>query len=175
MFKVMIAVLVFTVVTLIILLSLDPNINGNSLALESSSQTTFSITISGEILRPGTYVVDPESKLEDLIDAAGGTTDNADERAYLPDCDLLASMSYYIAPLFAEDDVCGDYPYEKVGLNSSTQEELLIVSGIGTTIAAAIVGYREDNGSYRYLEQVKEVSGIGNATFEKIKNYITLE
>jgi len=175
MFKVMIAVLVFTVVTLIILLSIDPNLNANSLLTQSSSATTFTVSISGQIMRPGTYVLNPDARLDDLIEAAGGPTDNADEKAYLPDCELLNAMTYYIAPKFADDDICGDYPYEKVGLNSSTKDDLLVISGIGTTISAAIVGYREEHGAYRYLEQVKEVSGIGNATFEKIKNYITLE
>jgi competence protein ComEA len=175
MFKIMIAVLVFTVATLIILLSIDPNINANSLSLLSSGQANFSVTIDGQVLRPGTYVMDPSDQLGDLIDIAGGPTENADERAYFLDCELESSLTYYIAPLFAEDDICGDYPFIKVGLNSSDKEELTIISGIGTTIAAAIVGYREENGTYRYLEQVMEVAGIGNATFEKIKNYITLE
>jgi competence protein ComEA len=174
MFKVMIAVLVFTIATIMILLSLDPNVSANTLST-LSSDAAFSVTISGQILRPGTYVMDPEDTLGDLIDTAGGTDENADGRAYNDDCPLQQSMSYYIAPLFAEDDICGDYPYAKVGLNSGTKEDLLLISGIGTTIASAIVGYREDNGDYAYLEQVKEVSGIGNATFEKIKNYITLE
>ncbi|HAK05290.1 MAG TPA: hypothetical protein DCM23_01115 [Firmicutes bacterium] len=175
MYKVMIAVLVFTVVTLVILLSIDPNLNANSLSLVSSSQTAFSVTINGQVLRPGTYAMEVDKTLGDLIEIAGGTTENADERAFFIDVELENAMSYYIAPMYAEDDICGDYPYAKVGLNTSTKEELLVISGIGTTISAAIVGYREEIGSYKYLEQVMEVNGIGNATFEKIKNYLTLE
>ncbi|HOJ45643.1 MAG TPA: helix-hairpin-helix domain-containing protein [Bacilli bacterium] len=175
MYKVMIAVIIFTITTLIILLSLDPNINANSVALQSSAGAYFSASISGQVLRPGTYAMDEGDQLGDLIEKAGGVTENADERAYTLDCLIVNAMSYYIAPLYAEDDICGDYPYPKVGINSGTKEDLLVISGVGTTISAAIVGYREQHGSYSYLEQIKQVSGIGNATFEKIKNYITLE
>lgn len=175
MYKVMIAVIIFTITTLIILLSLDPNVKANSMALQSNSGAYLSATINGQVLRPGTYAINQGDDLGDLIEKAGGTTENADERAYTVECTIINAMSYYIAPLYAEDDICGDYPYSKVGINSGTKEDLLIISGIGTTISAAIVGYREQNGAYTYLEQIKQVSGIGNATFEKIKNYITLE
>ena len=49
------------------------------------------------------------------------------------------------------------------------------ISGIGSTIATAIVNYRNDNGSFGRIEDIKNVNGIGNATFEKVKNYITIK
>jgi competence protein ComEA len=48
------------------------------------------------------------------------------------------------------------------------------VSAFSSTVAQAIVSYREDKGAYKRLEDLKNVSGIGNATFEKCKNYVTL-
>ena len=49
------------------------------------------------------------------------------------------------------------------------------INGIGSTIATAIVNYRNDNGSFGRIEDIKNVNGIGNATFEKVKNYITIK
>ncbi len=174
MYKIMIAVVIFMIVTLVVLLAIDPNVKANSLTASRSSDTYFTVSITGQIIKPGTYVMDEEDTLGELIEKAGGVTENADDLAYDIDVELINAMSYYIAPIFAEDDICGDYPYVKVGINTGTKEELLTISNIGPTISAAIVGYREEQGSYRYLEQIKQVSGIGNATFEKIKNYITL-
>ena len=62
----------------------------------------------------------------------------------------------------------------KVCINTDDEATLQNVSGISSTIAKAIVSYRSTNGSFKRIEDIKKVSGIGNATFEKIKNYIRL-
>lgn len=66
---------------------------------------------------------------------------------------------------------------EKVGmvsLNSASKEELMSLSGIGDAKAAAIIKYRSENGGFKTIEEVKNVSGIGDAVYEKIKNNITV-
>ena len=59
-------------------------------------------------------------------------------------------------------------------INQASAEALQNVSGIGATAAKAVVSYREANGEFKRIEDIMKVSGIKNATFEKIKNFITL-
>ena len=62
----------------------------------------------------------------------------------------------------------------KVNINTATKEELLTVTGIGESKANAIIKYREDNGEFKQIEDIKNVTGIGDSLFEKIKEYITV-
>lgn len=61
-----------------------------------------------------------------------------------------------------------------ISLNSATMEEIQSLPGIGESKAKAIIKYREENGSFNNVEDIKNVSGIGDSLFEKIKDYITL-
>lgn len=61
-----------------------------------------------------------------------------------------------------------------ISINSATKEELQTISGIGESKALSIIKYREDNGPFNTIEDIMNVSGIGNSLFEKIKDYITL-
>jgi competence protein ComEA len=62
----------------------------------------------------------------------------------------------------------------KISINTATKEELMTLSGIGEAKANAIISYRQENGNFSNLEDIKNVSGIGDAVYEKIKNNITL-
>lgn len=59
-----------------------------------------------------------------------------------------------------------------VNINTATQAELESVTGIGPSTALKIIKYREENGKFKTIEDIKNVSGIGNAKFETIKNEI---
>ncbi|MBR2833179.1 MAG: helix-hairpin-helix domain-containing protein [Bacilli bacterium] len=62
----------------------------------------------------------------------------------------------------------------KISLNKATIEELQTLSGIGEAKAKAIIKYREENGEFKKIDDIKNVSGIGDSAFEKIKDQITL-
>lgn len=62
----------------------------------------------------------------------------------------------------------------KVSINSSSKEELMTLSGIGESKANAIINYRNKNGKFNSIEDIKKVSGIGEALFNKIKDNLTL-
>ena len=62
----------------------------------------------------------------------------------------------------------------KVNINSATKEELLSLTGIGESKALAIIEYRNSNGLFKSIEDIKNVSGIGEALFAKIKENITI-
>ena len=174
--KIFAVVLVVTIAMIVVLQFIDPNVAANAAQTTTSlvSSTSISVTIDGEVTRPGTYMMDPNTTLESLIEVASGTTSNADELAYDTSYVLADGLSFYIAPKYDNSDVCSLEPIQKVNINTDNETKLSTVSGISSTIAGKIVSYRNTNGSFRRIEDVKEVSGIGNATFEKIKNYIVL-
>ncbi len=175
MFKIMIGVLFFTIVTLVVFLNLDPNITQNSITETSSIANNFmTVSLSGEIQKPGTYIVQRDHTLGDVITLAGGTTTNADEHAFHLTTTLIENLNYYIAPAYDPNDVCGTTALVKVGINSATETNLMTLSNIGTSLAKAIIEYRQTQGLFQYLEQIMEVPGIGQSTFTRIKNYIQL-
>ena len=65
--------------------------------------------------------------------------------------------------------------YQKIDINSADVEELMKIKGVGETIAARIVEYRDRNGSFSSIDDIKNVKGVGVALFEKIKRRIKAE
>lgn len=63
----------------------------------------------------------------------------------------------------------------KVNINTATQAQLETLSGIGPSTANKIIAYRKEKGKFKKIEDIKEVSGIGNSKFEKIKNDIVVK
>lgn len=74
-----------------------------------------------------------------------------------------------------DDDIIGDTPVNlMVSINTASKEELMSLSGIGESKAQSIINYRNQYGSFKKLEEIKNVKGIGDSVFEKIKDNITL-
>ncbi len=180
MFKTIIIIISITVVTLIALAVVDNFANNlgtdttSSQTYQSSDKDSLEVTISGEITHAGTYLVSSGSTLEDLVDAAGGVTSNADPKAYNLELSLEDGWEFYIAPLFDNSNTCSADPIEKKCINTATAEQLKTLSCFSSTVSNNIVSFREENGSFNRLEEISNVSGIGPATWEKCKKYITL-
>lgn len=66
-------------------------------------------------------------------------------------------------------------PEKKINLNTAGQEDLESLSGIGPVLAQRIIAFRDDIGEFGTIEEIKEVQGIGDSLFEKIKDQITVE
>lgn len=179
MVKIFAAVLITAVVMIVVFQFIDPNVSNplsgsTSTTLVSNNANSISVSISGEVSHVGTYILEPNTTLGDLIGLASGVTSNADESAYDTSYLLEDAMSFYIAPKYNQGDACSQDPIVKVNINADDAETLQTISGIGSSVATAIVNYRSTNSSFRRIEDVMKVSGIKNATFEKIKNYIRL-
>ena len=179
MVKVFAAVLITAVIMIVVFQFIDPNVSnplggGSATTLVSGSSNSISVSITGEVTRTGTYILEPNTTLGDLITLASGVTSNADDAAYDTSYLLEDAMSFYIAPKYNSSDICSMDPIVKVNINADDEETLQTVSGIGSAVAKSIVSYRTSNGNYGRIEDIKKVSGIKNATFEKIKNYIRL-
>jgi len=61
----------------------------------------------------------------------------------------------------------------KISINNASEKELQALTGIGEAKAKAIIKYREENGNFKSIEDIKNVSGIGDSAYEKIENQIT--
>jgi competence protein ComEA len=173
MFKVMLGVLLFTIITMVVFINIDPNLVTESISQSSITDGYLTVQVSGEINSAGTYIVDKDATLQTLIDLAGGTTENADPKTYIATTQVSVSKTYYIGPLHDPSDVCGTTLLTKVDLNHADKNTLMTLSNIGNSLADAIIEYRQEK-AFTYLEEIMLVAGIGNATFSRIKNYITL-
>ena len=175
MYKVIIGVVIAAAVLIIGFMMIDPKVNNNKTT--NTTQTVdngSAYTIEGEVNKPGTYVLSDGITMAQLIQAGGGLTNNADDLAFFEQASLKAGNTYYIASKYDATDVCNNSPIVKVNINSDMADTLTNVNGITTSIASSIVSYRTSNGVFQTVEQLMEVYGIGNATYRKIRNYVTL-
>lgn len=177
MFKIIIGVVVCTIVLLVVMSQVDKQTSQTeeeSSLVDNDNATSLTATITGEVVHPGTYLLDPSTYLSNLIDAASGVTSNADSDAYDVTYLLEDGMSFYIAPEYDNSNACSMDPIVKVNINSANKEKLMTINAIGDTVATKIIEYRASN-PFKRIEDIKNVSGIGPATFEKVKNYITIK
>lgn len=177
MIKLIIGAVVVGFIVIIGFLIIDPDVQVDEpQTAEVSEEPTTSgkFSIEGEVNKPGTYTFNDTPTMDELISAAGGLTGNADERAYYTTYELTAGKTYYIASTFESSDLCGSAKLEKANINKDDAEQLSEVNGISKTIASSIVSYRESKGEYKFLEELLDVYGIGNATYRKIRNYVIL-
>ena len=179
MMKVLIGVVIVAFIVIVGFLVIDPDLEGlnqgsvNNIT-EVSTQKGSKYTIEGEVYKAGTYVLSDGITMNDLLEAAGGTTANADDLAYFTNVTLKAGTTYYIASRFDETDICSKSEISKVNINQDDAQTLMSVNGITTSIASSIVSYRSENGNFGTLEDLLKVYGIGNATYHKIRNYVIL-
>ncbi|MGN1310360.1 MAG: helix-hairpin-helix domain-containing protein [Clostridia bacterium] len=142
--------------------------------------------ITGAVKNPGIVQIEEGARLIDAIEAAGGTTENADTSkinlAYI----LSDGQKIYIPSFldekienYVEDNVGENIIIENtnsnmnlVNINTATQTELETLTGIGPSLALKIINYRKENGKFKTIEDIKNVSGIGDSKFEAIKNEI---
>lgn len=175
MYKVIIGVVIAAAVLIIGFMMIDPKVNNNQTTNTTQIiENGSAYTIEGEVNKPGTYVLKDGITMADLIQAGGGLTNNADDLAFFEQASLKAGNTYYIASKYDATDICNSDPIVKVNVNSDTADTLTNVNGITTSIASSIVSYRTSNGVFQTIEQLMEVYGIGNATYRKVRNFVTL-
>jgi len=177
MFKAIMAVLIITIVMIIALSAVESAMNGQTTTAGSVStiedEGKIEVTLDGELAHPGTYLIELGSDLGDLLDAAGGVTGNADARAYDTSFLLEDGLSFYIAPLRDQNDVCESELLEKACINTSNKERLLEATPLSSAQCDSLIAYREET-PFGRIEEIQNVTGIGPATWEKAKDHITL-
>lgn len=168
---------------------------------ESESKDTkekIIIYIAGAIKNEGVYELDENSRIADCIEKAGGLTEDANLQdinlAYM----LEDGMKIYI-PKNSEsnnhDNTESNATIEndkrektvknienknsktqnvKININTATQTELETLPGIGSSTALKIINYRKENGKFKSIEDIKNVNGIGDSKYNKIKDMIKI-
>jgi len=131
------------------------------------------IDLKGAIKKPGIYVLPEGSRLYEAIEKAGGYIEEADANQ-VNGAQLLRDGEGIYIPRKGEEAVLPAQSSKgKVNINKASEEELQTLSGIGPSKAKAIIQYREENGGFKNIEELKNIGGIGDKTFEKIKSDIT--
>lgn len=135
------------------------------------------VDIKGEVMNPGVYKVEDFSRLFQLISLAGGITGDADILALNLSLKLRDEQVIYI-PSISEDYPIITEIIEKgisgvVNINTASLEQLDSLPGIGPATAQSIIDYREENGDFNVVDDLVNVSGIGEATLNEIKDLIT--
>ena len=142
------------------------------------------VYVSGAVVSPDVYMLSPDAIVRDALQAAGGPTANADISLTNLAQPLQDGSQIYI-PVVGETVVLLSQPEQPsspnsapvgaiVNINTATQAELETLPGIGPAIAGRIIEYRENQGAFNGIEDIMNVSGIGPATFEKIRDFITV-
>lgn len=153
---------------------------------EVKEKSKIVLHITGEVNKPGIIEIDEGSRLADAIEAVGGLTPNANinkinlayvvqdgQKINIPDVNTV-DTSNYITENIGENIIIEDTKTNKnlVNINTATQTELETLTGIGPSTALKIIKYREENGKFKTIEDIKNVSGIGDSKFESIKDEI---
>ena len=148
-------------------LYINDNINQNDPIMESN---ILIIDLKGEINRSGIYEIKSGTFLYELIELAGGLTSSAD----LSKINLalrLTNESMIVIPKIQNIQTFED---EKININTATINDLKTLEKIGDVLASRIIEYRETNGYYKNIEELKNIKGLSDGVFNKIRDFITV-
>ena len=149
----------------------------NSLSLQ---QPTFFVHVVGEVVNPGIYLVESNSRLFDAIFAAGGFTKLADQSSVnlareVSDGEQVIVMPIGAATAQASGSATSSGWVEPlVSINRASQMELESLPGVGPTLAGRMVDWRTANGGFKRKEDLLNVTGIGQKLFASMKDKLTL-
>jgi len=129
----------------------------------------FNVLIQGEIKNPGSYYVNNEMTVLDLVQLAGGYLESADTSLINEEMLLFNGFSLSITEKESQGVEDGI-----VNINYATLEELMTLKGIGIILGQRIIDYRSENGAFENIEEVMNVSGIKESIYEQIKDDITV-
>lgn len=172
----------------------DYSFNENSLLVDTTDENkapsieninnnidTIVVYICGAVKESKVITLSENSRICDAIDAVGGLLEDADltninlayvledgEKIYIPHKgeEVLDTSTSYTTNNSASN---------KININRASQTELETIPGIGPSTALKIINYRNENGKFNSIEDIKNVSGIGDSKFNNIKEYITVK
>ncbi len=137
----------------------------------------ITVTVKGEVLNKGTYVLYEGKTIRDLLNKCG-LTDYTDVSSINLDEKLKNGYTYNISVIDEAKKELGitiisGSVEEKININTATKEELMELEKIGSERAQAIIEYRSVR-KFSTIDDIKNVTGISEAIFDAIKNYITV-
>ena len=140
------------------------------------------VDVKGAVRYPGVYQLTAEQRVIDAIEVAGGLTEEANALHLNYAQKLQDEMAIYV-PRVGEEipEIMGinssknDTESRLINLNTASESELMTLPGIGPAKAQAILVYREEKGPFKTIDELKNISGIGDKTFEKFHHLITVQ
>ncbi|MED3561906.1 helix-hairpin-helix domain-containing protein [Bacillus xiapuensis] len=156
-------------------------------AKEEQTIKTIMVDVKGQIKHPGVYPARQGERVIDLIERAGGLANKADASQvnfaehvqdemviYIPAKGETEPSAPGIAINSTSESSGSTSGNAKVDLNKADVNQLQTLPGIGPAKAAAIIDYRETTGAFNTVEDLKNISGIGVKTFEKLKDLVVV-
>ncbi|HEM3116844.1 TPA: helix-hairpin-helix domain-containing protein [Streptococcus suis] len=152
----------------------------------SEEPSQLVVDVKGAVDKPGLYTLEAGARVNDAVEAAGGLTSQADPKSINLAQKLSDEAVVYVASkdenisVVASTTTSSAMSQEEkntslVNLNTATEADLQTISGIGAKRATDIIAYREANGGFKSVDDLNNVSGIGDKTMESIRPYVTVD
>lgn len=154
---------------------------------EAFQEEKIIIYITGEVNKEGVIELPEGSRIADAIEKAEGVTENANLKKVNLAYALEDGQKIYIPNKNEEETIITEFTEgivndsddvkqnKSININKADINELQTLNGIGESLAQSIIKYREENGNFKTIEDVKNVPGIGENKFEKIKENIKIK
>lgn len=149
---------------------------------EATKEQDLYISVLGEVISPGVYILPKGSRVYEAINMAGGVTENAN--VYVLNLVMeLEDGVQIVVPSLDEESLLQGYGLSenteetdgKININKASLAELKTLTGIGDVRAQAIIDYREKTGPFNEIEDLLKVNGIKESTFDKIKDSVCVK
>ncbi|MGO1591621.1 MAG: helix-hairpin-helix domain-containing protein [Ancrocorticia sp.] len=150
---------------------------------ETDGTTEIVVYVSGHVKEPGVYTLASSSRVNDAVDAAGGLTKEADSASINLASPLEDGLHVHVPAPGEQPDSGGGLGGAGetdsagsglININSAGVEELQQLPGIGPKLAQAVVEWRDANGSFSSVDDLLDVSGIGNGKLEQLRDFATI-
>lgn len=176
--------------------------NETNIEIEQEETTKIIIHVTGAVKNEGIVQIEEGGRIADAVDAANGFSEDADisqinlayqledgQKIYIPsindekiDGAEKVLQKEYVTDEAGDDVILEDEisnvkskKNEKININTADQSELIEIPGVGEATAQKIIEYRETNGKFKNIEDIKNVNGIGNSKFENMKEKICVK
>lgn len=148
-----------------------------------TTKNEIAVYVSGQVKTPAVITLEDDGRLRlvDAVNAAGGMTELADTAAInlaepLSDGQHIhvPTKEIFFRDIPAQSNDTNANSSNMININTADAKELEKIKGIGPALAGRIIEYRESNGAFKSIEEIKKVRGIGDKTFEKMRDEITV-
>ena len=155
----------------------EESVNDDGFSTESVAGESIVIDVSGAVNKPSVVTLAADSRVEDAITAAGGLKQEADlsdinRAAFLTDGEKIVIPAKGKSKKNKPEESVSAETDGRININTADSDTLQQLTGIGPALAGRIIDYRKSNGNFKGIEDIKQVSGIGEKTFEKFKEKI---
>lgn len=188
-FQILLGIVIGMIVSAAIFLVISPPRGKAIELLPAPTQAPIVVHVDGAVANPGVYTLARDSRVQDAINAAGGVSpqanlDTLNLAARLKDGDklLILAQGTAMPPNLTPEPtarksktIATGTTSGPINLNTATLEELQTLPGIGETRAQDIIDYRQAHNGFKAIDEIQNISGIGTATFEKLKEHITVQ